>query len=59
MNIHDIGTVYNALLEIGEEFGVSDFGTYAMNSLRLEKGFRMWGAEVSVFNVKGVSTYIL
>ena len=47
MNIDDVQTVYNALLEAGEEFGVGDFGTYAMNALRLEKGFRAWGAEVS------------
>ena len=48
MNIDDVQTVYNAVLEAGEEFGVGDFGTYAMNTLRLEKGFRAWGAEVSL-----------
>jgi len=28
--------------------GVGDFGTIALNSLRLEKGFRGWGAEMSI-----------
>ena len=46
MDLRDMSPVYNALLEAGEEFGVGNFGTYALNSLRLEKGFRMWGAEV-------------
>lgn len=38
--------LYDALLDAGEEFGIGDFGTFAMASLRLEKGFRGWGAEV-------------
>ena len=38
--------VYEALIEAGEEFGIGDFGTYAINCMRLEHGFRMWGAEV-------------
>ena len=38
--------VYSALMNAGEEFGCGNFGTYAMNCLRLEKGFRGWGAEV-------------
>lgn len=40
--------LYEALLTVGEEHGIGDFGTYALNSLRLEKGFRMWGAEMNV-----------
>ena len=38
--------LYEALLKAGEEFGIGDFGTYAMTSLRIEKGFRAWGLEV-------------
>jgi len=45
-----VKTVYDALLEAGEEFGVGDFGTYALNSMRLEKGFRMWGNEMTTDN---------
>lgn len=39
--------LYQALLQAGLEFGICDFGTYAMNSLRLEKGFRVWGSEMN------------
>jgi dimethylglycine dehydrogenase len=42
---HDL---YKAILDAGEPFGIGDFGTYAMTSLRLEKGFRAWGAEMSM-----------
>ena len=38
--------LYEALLTAGEDHGIGDFGTYALNSLRLEKGFRAWGFEV-------------
>lgn len=38
--------LYEALLTAGDHHGIGDFGTYALNSLRLEKGFRSWGFEV-------------
>lgn len=38
--------LYEALLTAGNDHGIGDFGTYALNSLRLEKGFRWWGFEV-------------
>jgi 4-methylaminobutanoate oxidase (formaldehyde-forming) len=40
-------TAYDALREAGEELGVCDAGHYAINSMRLEKGYRAWGAELS------------
>ncbi|KAG1709816.1 Dimethylglycine dehydrogenase, mitochondrial [Nymphon striatum] len=40
--------LYEALLDAGKEFGIGDFGTYAMSSLRIEKGFRGWGAEMNM-----------
>jgi len=39
--------LYSALMDAGQPFGVDDFGTYALNSLRLEKGFRAWSLEVN------------
>ena len=42
----DTAELYEALLQAGKEHGIGDFGTYAMTSLRLEKGFRAWGLEV-------------
>ncbi|XP_064618508.1 dimethylglycine dehydrogenase, mitochondrial-like [Lineus longissimus] len=40
--------LYEALENAGQEFGIGDFGTYALNSMRIEKGFRGWGAEMTV-----------
>ena len=48
-SFHDMPQIYFALKDAGAEFGgVKDFGAYAMNSMRLEKGFRGWGAEMNV-----------
>ena len=41
--------LYEALLRAGEDYGIGDFGTYAVNSLRLEKGFHAWGYEVQYY----------
>ncbi|XP_019632268.1 PREDICTED: dimethylglycine dehydrogenase, mitochondrial-like [Branchiostoma belcheri] len=46
----DTARLYEVLMSAGQEFGLGDFGTYAMGSLRLEKGFRGWGAEMTVDN---------
>ncbi len=39
--------LYDALTEAGAEFGIRNFGLYAVNSLRLEKAYRSWGAELT------------
>jgi len=38
---------YDALIESGRDLGAVNAGHYAINSLRLEKGYRAWGAELS------------
>uniref|UniRef100_A0A674D7J2 Dimethylglycine dehydrogenase n=1 Tax=Salmo trutta TaxID=8032 RepID=A0A674D7J2_SALTR len=43
----DMAAVYQAIMAAGEDEGIDNFGTYAMSSLRLEKGFRGWGAEMN------------
>jgi len=40
------GTVYDALLVAGEEFGIANAGYRAIESLRLEKGYRAWGSDI-------------
>jgi sarcosine dehydrogenase len=40
-------TVFEALHEAGAEFGLRDAGYYAIESLRLEKGYRAWGRELT------------
>ena len=39
--------LYDALIEAGASFGIRNFGLYAVNSLRLEKAYRSWGAELT------------
>ncbi|MBZ9906524.1 FAD-dependent oxidoreductase [Mesorhizobium sp. BR115XR7A] len=39
--------VYEALHKAGREFGLADAGYYALDALRIEKGFRAWGRELT------------
>jgi 4-methylaminobutanoate oxidase (formaldehyde-forming) len=39
--------LYETLMSAGKDLGVANAGHYAINSLRLEKGYRAWGAELS------------
>ncbi|MEE6458505.1 hypothetical protein FKM82_000312 [Ascaphus truei] len=43
----DTATLYSDIMQAGQEEGIDNFGTYAMNALRLEKAFRAWGAEMN------------
>ena len=42
-----MGTIYDALWQAGKEFDIANFGLYAVNSLRIEKAYRGWGAELT------------
>src|SRR5262249_59337265 len=42
-----MSAVYDALMEAGHQHGMRLFGTYAMNSLRMEKAYRGWGSELT------------
>ncbi len=50
----DLKAVYDAVADAGTGLGLVDFGSYALNALRLEKGYHAWGAdfgtEYSVFD---------
>ena len=39
-------TVYDALTKAGGEFGLRDAGYRAIESMRLEKGYRAWGSDI-------------
>ncbi len=39
--------VYDAVVETGADLGLRDAGYYALESLRLEKGYRAWGRDVT------------
>lgn len=39
--------VYQLLMDAGRAFGIVDFGYRALDSLRLEKGYRFWGLDMN------------
>ncbi len=39
-------TVYEALMEAGRDLGLANAGYSAIETLRLEKGYRAWGADI-------------
>ena len=45
--MQQVAHVYAALMMAGARHGIGVFGSYAMNSLRLEKAYRAWGSELS------------
>jgi dimethylglycine dehydrogenase len=54
-------TLYNAICDAGSDLGLMDFGSYALNAMRLEKGYHGWGAdfgtEYTVFDA-GLETFV-
>src|SRR5690606_38354310 len=45
--IQGLEKVYDALWKAGEEFGIANAGYRAIESLRLEKGFRYWSTDLT------------
>ena len=41
------GEVFDALMRAGKEFGIRPVGYRALESLRLEKGYRAWGSDIT------------
>jgi dimethylglycine dehydrogenase len=39
--------LYDLLFEAGEDLGIADFGYRALESMRLEKAYRLWGVDMS------------
>ena len=40
--------IYDRMLEVGDSLGLVDFGFRALESMRLEKAFRLWGPDMSL-----------
>jgi len=40
--------VYDAILSVGERYGLRHAGYHAMDCLRLEKGYRHWGHDIGI-----------
>jgi sarcosine dehydrogenase len=47
MPIQAIGDVFDALMMAGEPTGLKSVGYRALESLRLEKGYRAWGSDIT------------
>jgi dimethylglycine dehydrogenase len=41
----DLCAVYHALWQAGADFGLVNFGSYALNCMRIEKAYHGWGAD--------------
>jgi len=40
-------SLYDLIYEVGKQENIINFGTYAVNSLRMEKAYRGWGSELT------------
>ena len=38
-------TLYNAIWKAGQSHGICNFGSYALNAMRVEKGYHGWGTD--------------
>jgi sarcosine dehydrogenase len=47
MKIADTGKVFDRLMAAGADHGIAPAGYRAIESLRLEKGYRAWGADIT------------
>lgn len=43
--VAQLGALFDAVMAAGADQGIGLFGAYAMNAMRLEKGYRAWGAD--------------
>ncbi len=41
----DLPMLYDAICTVGADLGLVDFGSYALNAMRIEKGYHGWGAD--------------
>ncbi len=39
--------LYDAIWAAGQAFGIANYGLYAVNTMRLEKGYKAWGSELT------------
>jgi dimethylglycine dehydrogenase len=45
--LDSMAALYDALWEHGREFGIANYGLYAVNSMRIEKGYKAWSSELT------------
>jgi dimethylglycine dehydrogenase len=42
-----VPALYDALWNSGRAFGIANYGLYAVNGMRMEKGYKAWGTELT------------
>ncbi len=47
VQLAQFGKLYEAVTKAGAQFDLRPFGIYALNAMRLEKGYRGWGADLT------------
>ena len=45
--IEFLPVLYQAVWQAGRKFGIANYGLYAVNALRIEKGYKAWGTELT------------
>jgi len=45
--INQMKELYKSIMEAGKQYNIVNFGTYAVNSLRMEKAYKGWGSELT------------
>ncbi len=43
----DMAPLYEAIWRAGQEFRIANYGLYAVNTMRIEKGYKAWGSELT------------
>ena len=47
VSMNKMEKLYELLMDAGRDLKIINFGSHAMNSMRMEKGYRGWGAELT------------
>ena len=45
--LESLPALYDALWEAGREHGIANYGLYAVNTMRIEKGYKAWSTELT------------
>ena len=45
--MEDLAALYDSVWEAGQEYGIVNYGLYAANTMRIEKGYKAWGSELT------------
>ena len=43
----DLAALYDAIWDAGQDYGIVNYGLYAANTMRMEKGYKAWGSELT------------